>query len=72
MPETGTFSPLRKEIWLGCSFDFSGTTALISLRKSEQFPTGLIKATLVPVQMLKTKKMPGSGQQRLVIFPKGL
>jgi hypothetical protein len=72
MPETGTFSPLRKEIWLGCSLDFSGTTALISLRKIEQFPTGLIKATLVPGHMLKTKQIAGQGQQRLVIFPKGL
>src|SRR5256885_6852666 len=71
MPETGTISPLRKEIWLGCFLDCSGTTALTALRKIEPFPTGLIKATLVPVQVLKTKKMPGYGQQRLVIFPKG-
>ena len=32
--------------------------------------TGLIKAILVPVHVLKTKKMASSGQQRLVIFPK--
>ena len=44
----------------------------LPLQKIRQVLTGLIKATLVPVQVLKTKKMPSFGQQRLVIFPKEL
>lgn len=71
-PKWGHFPRCEKKSGWAFLLIFPVPQLNLPLQKIRQFPTGLIKATLVPVQVLKTKKMPSSGQQRLVIFPKGL